>query len=865
MFTAILLGALAAPSPAPSAEITPPRTHEVVIEHAGDLGLRDKLIGSMDLWFDAGDFLVGAADRGLVRTLRERKIVVIELSALQRGEGLFLYDARAFEAPGPPSARPLYRHGRQVLAATPPSAVTPQVGLLGPVAIERRAIQPQRPLAVDQPAAGGAKAVRATDPRIQAMVDQVSKAQIESTNASLAANFSRNSTVPSYIDAARDQLIAQLQGYGLSPTTQFFSSNHGDNVLVEIPGARLPNEWVVMGAHYDSINSSGSGSPAPGADDNASGSAAIMELARVLPGGGPYERSLRFIWFAGEEYGLHGSAANAASSKAAGQDIVGMLNMDMCAYREAGDVRDCDWATNNTSGALTAFCDATAAAYVANWASTSGTLTAGSSDHASYTAEGYPAVFPFEDLSQYCPYIHSSNDSYPQATNDFDLSQMITRGVLASAAVLADPLDLEILHTPLSDTQTDPGPYDVVCQVNSLTAATVSAVDLHYTGDGGQNWYSTAMSGAGNTYTGQIPGYGSPVSIQYYITATDSQGGYEVLPEGADSGAPPFEFMVGVRTEIYFDDFEGGGAGGWTHGQVATQDDWQKGAPQGQSGDPGSAWSGSQCWGNDLGPSGWNGAYQNNVNNWLRSPVVDCSAASNVHLDFRRWLTVEAGVYDQAQVKVNGQVVWQNATGQDHVDGSWTKFTLDVSTIAAGNSSVQVEYRLLSDGGVVFGGWNLDDFGLISLDPISTSCPTPVVYCTAKLNSQMCMPAIGFSGEPSVTSPSPFDISASEIINNKNGILFYGFAPNNLPFQGGTLCVLPPTKRTPVQNSGGNPPPNDCSGTFSYDFNALIQSGTDPGLVLAAQVFAQYWFRDPGDLSGFGTGLTDALEFEICP
>jgi hypothetical protein len=132
------------------------------------------------------------------------------------------------------------------------------------------------------------------------------------------------------------------------------------------------------------------------------------------------------------------------------------------------------------------------------------------------------------------------------------------------------------------------------------------------------------------------------------------------------------------------------------------------------------------------------------------------------------------------------------------------------------------------------------------------------VYCTAKLNSELCLPAIGWSGLPSTTSSAPFLVSASQLVANKNGLLFYGHARHAGSFQGGTLCVQSPVRRTPVQSSGGAGP---CGGAFSFDMNAWIQSGADPLLVSGATVDCQYWYRDP--LDSFGTGLSDALEFLI--
>ncbi len=135
-------------------------------------------------------------------------------------------------------------------------------------------------------------------------------------------------------------------------------------------------------------------------------------------------------------------------------------------------------------------------------------------------------------------------------------------------------------------------------------------------------------------------------------------------------------------------------------------------------------------------------------------------------------------------------------------------------------------------------------------------------YCQAKLSSQLCLPNIGFQGAPTASGSTPFEITSEDIDAGRIGILFYGFGQNNAPFQGGVLCVQPPLKRTPPQSSGGTPPPSTCSGSFSFDMGALIQSGLDPGLTAGASANAQFWYRDPPD--PFGTGLTDALEFLIC-
>ena len=144
----------------------------------------------------------------------------------------------------------------------------------------------------------------------------------------------------------------------------------------------------------------------------------------------------------------------------------------------------------------------------------------------------------------------------------------------------------------------------------------------------------------------------------------------------------------------------------------------------------------------------------------------------------------------------------------------------------------------------------------------------PLAYCIAQTNSLGCTGAIGFSGTPSATAGSGFDVAATNVFSHKSGLLFYGLRGSTLvPFQGGWLCVRPPLRRTPVQSSGGAlpPPSRDCTGAFSFDFNAWIGSAADPALVAGQEVWAQYWSRDPGYPPPYGSNLTDALAFAIQP
>lgn len=146
---------------------------------------------------------------------------------------------------------------------------------------------------------------------------------------------------------------------------------------------------------------------------------------------------------------------------------------------------------------------------------------------------------------------------------------------------------------------------------------------------------------------------------------------------------------------------------------------------------------------------------------------------------------------------------------------------------------------------------------VVDLDAMA---PPPVVYCTAKTAAAGCVATVGTSGIASLTDPTPFVVSAANVPNGKNGLLFYGTnGPLAVPFLGGVLCVVPPLKRTAIQSSAGAPP---CGGAYAFDFNAHVQSG---GATLSlGDVWAQYWFRDPQHPDGTGTALSDAVAFTVC-
>jgi hypothetical protein len=177
-----------------------------------------------------------------------------------------------------------------------------------------------------------------------------------------------------------------------------------------------------------------------------------------------------------------------------------------------------------------------------------------------------------------------------------------------------------------------------------------------------------------------------------------------------------FEFVGGVAV-VYETDFEGSPAG-WTHGASPGIDDWQLGdaVTLDDHWDPKDPASGENLYGNDLNwytPT-WDGLHPNDSHNYLESPAIDCSEQFGVQLVFKRWLAVEKSRWDVANILVNGTEIWRNDFDNHHLDRSWIPVAFDISDLADDNPAVRVRFELESDMGWKFGGWNIDDFQIVT-------------------------------------------------------------------------------------------------------------------------------------------------------
>jgi len=215
------------------------------------------------------------------------------------------------------------------------------------------------------------------------------------------------------------------------------------NLIVEFKGSVHPEKVLIVGAHLDST----AGDPwdsedrAPGADDDLSGTAALMELAKALLHAVP-GCTVRICHFTGEEQGLYGSKVY--SDKVADEkiEVIAMIEMDMIGYcKLPGNRVDVhDNADQNGSHSLVEVMIRNVARYglSLNVFDTHNHAVEGRSDHAGFLDHGFKAVLVSEEFTDegFNPNYHSTGDRVSECNLPFATD--VTRMVLAAVIELAE-------------------------------------------------------------------------------------------------------------------------------------------------------------------------------------------------------------------------------------------------------------------------------------------------------------------------------------------------------------------------------------------------------------------------------------------
>ena len=329
---------------------------------------------------------------------------------------------------------------------------------------------------------------------------------------------------------------------------------------------------------------------------------------------------------------------------------------------------------------------------------------------------------------------------------------------------------ISLSHEPLANQVDSSADYPVSIAADDVSGdcfdVSFESGRVWFSVDDGGTWDSASLGTSGDALEGDIPAQPAGTVVLYYIEVDTDDGGDASVPSGGDIN--PFSFAVGEQIELYTEDFEASD-GGYLHELVEGQeaegaDDWMWGTPTGAGGDPDFAYSGDMIWGNDLGGGNYNGQYQNEKLNQLSSPSITVAPYNELLLQFQRWLHVEDGYYDQANVLVDDVLAWSNhatsqASGDEHhQDEQWA-----LASVMADDpdldGQISLAWQIDSDQGLYFAGWNLDDVAVYAP-------PTP-------RNLMTVLDFDASEGEPGLvlswTNPSYDGLAELQVVHRADG------------------------------------------------------------------------------------------------
>ena len=295
------------------------------------------------------------------------------------------------------------------------------------------------------------------------------------------------------------------------------------NVIATQRGKSDPESYIIISGHYDSYSTNLN--DAPGADDNASGTSAVLEAARILSKYN-FDFSVRYIAFDAEEIGLDGSAYYAINAASQNQRIIAIINLDMIAYVDR-EPEDIDVVSDPRSQWLSSFFASTTSTYT----TLSTAITVNSSfqwsDHASFWQENYSAITAIEDVNVTSPHYHTPTDRIDTLTIPFAVES--TKAMLANVILLSQLYDPNLPKVPSRLS------YATIHNQSLFEQRKHMVIDWQPNSDSiiGYNVYRTAQSHTNYTKLNSQPVTAThfedlnlPIDAVYYyvITAVSSSG-----------------------------------------------------------------------------------------------------------------------------------------------------------------------------------------------------------------------------------------------------------------------------------------------------------------------------------------------------
>jgi len=368
---------------------------------------------------DADEYLLAGAGPADLKTLTEAGLSPRVLDADTTGATYYL----AYPMPGQPIpdwsafGHPLLDDGIQV----PVRVVPADAERLAEAGAELQRLtltpKPLRPTLAEW----AIPAVIQPDPLVQLMIDQVISTTVYSYTGDLSGEWpvlvggapytivTRHTYSGEPVQKATQFAGEHLAALGLDVEYHVWNASRPPNVIGELPGLTNPDDVYILCGHLDDMPS---GPVAPGADDNASGAVAVLIAADILT---QYQWgcTLRFALWTGEEQGLLGSAAYAQRCHDDGENILGVLNLDMIAWNTPSSSPDIDLHARSTIpatlGLAQLFVDVVDA-YDLNLIPEIKPNGTGASDHASFWTYGYTAILGIEDMGDFNPRYHTTGD-----------------------------------------------------------------------------------------------------------------------------------------------------------------------------------------------------------------------------------------------------------------------------------------------------------------------------------------------------------------------------------------------------------------------------------------------------------------------
>ena len=672
---------------------------------------------------DIGPYLLAITDETGRGEMQERGIVFEILDKNIEGHTYYTADIRNEHLAQIAESRVdiLKRHGRLIIFRASPQDAEPLAA--EGIELARVFLSPMRPIPEIRPVPPPLPTQ--TDPVIEAIVDSVSIDRIN-THVQRLQDFGTRYSSHDSCFAAANWIKLQFESSGIDSV--FFhqwAARYHPNVVAVIPGSANPDKIVIIGGHYDSITSDIDN--CPGADDNASGTACVLECAGILAQY-DFDYTIVFIAFCAEEQGLIGSEAYASEAAARGDDIVGMIAVDMIGYVASNDQLDLDIIDNTSSTWLREHAMSVGALYVPELPVVHGTLTGGSSDHASFWRNGYDAIMFFEDSDQYSPYIHTIHDIVDYSYINHTLAEQSVKLAAALIADLARPLRVAINHTPLTHTSDETNPYLVSTNLISVEPLNPDSLFVRYSTGSGWQTAMLAPTATPDAYEALIPAQPGGTVIDYYIVAEDIIGIRATHPD--DAPIDNHTFAVGTLTTVFADDFEI--ESGWTVGDAgddATAGIWERVDPNAtlesdieiQPENDHTIDPGVMCFitgQSDPGASKSTNDVDDGATTLL-SPSIDLSARPNAWVNYWRWYTNDAGGspgldYWAVDVSADSGETWVNLESTNISDASWTRVEHNLRDYVPLTSTMMFRFVASDEdpGSVVEAG--VDDFEIVS-------------------------------------------------------------------------------------------------------------------------------------------------------